>query len=593
MRRFMMFALMAACLLFQPSFSSASADDAISSEASANAPRLYSPFDEPQPRIPAEVLSDKRLDAKITVSVKNKNMKNVFSEISKRIGVKLVTSRELSGERPVIFLHDKSARDVMIEVSKLYGYHWLVKGKQDAWTYELFEGMAHSKRREQVRDSQETAQVDSLLDCVDICSRALDSDAELQKLQQTHPRLYNSTTEPLNNSILKVIRLMDRATLRSLVNDIGTTSDYSKLSPEMQAGVLNFLNAGMNSGGDPGPEPWTAERMGSARVQFKRWRASIFTPPHLIIIVSVPAKADGTGAAKFFEEWPDYDEGEPDLQTMAEAPPGRVIGDPLPKDIKITIKQSREQLYNGAILVGDVLAEIAKQGNLNVIADYYFQEASFPACKDEPLDKLVSEVCLKMEYTCQVEKDTLRFRFNKWYLQPLPEEPPLPMQEYWWRKITETGGLSLNDLIGIACLPGRQPFWGGFRLIPQAQQARLFPRTAKMVNMLGWTFENEACGPLGLHASRLNSKQFGLLTDWGEAIGIKDRPDDLLRSTVRIEKSGDPVNRLKFMLVLPDGVTREISMTARLDRLDEKACRVLAKEREAELVADRIELCLP
>ena len=519
-------------------------------------------------------------------------MKDLFLEISRQTGVKIVTDRDLRGERPIVFLRDKPLRDVMTEIANLYGYYWLVKGKRDAWTYDLFEDTVHAKRRDQVRDSQETAQVESLLDSVDICSKALDSDADLQELQKTHPRLYNSTTEPVNGAILKVIRLMDRATLRSLVNDIGMTLDYSKLSPEMQAGVLNFLNAGMNSGGDPGTEPWTAERMRSARVQFKRWRASIFAPPHLIIIVSVPAKADGTGAAKFFEEWPDYDEGEPDLQTMAEAPPGRVIGDPLPKDIKITVKQTRQQLYNGTILVGDALAAIADQAKVNVVADYYFQEIPIPACSEKPLDALVSEICRTMDYTCQVEKDTLRFRCNKWYLQPLPEEPPAKLQEYWWKKVADTGGLSLYDLIDIACLPGQQTFWGGFRFIPQARQARLFPRTARVVQMLG-SLEAEACTPMGLPVWKLGADQFARIADWAGVIGVKETPEGLLQCMIRIEKSGDPVNSLKFMLILPDGRPRSVGLTASLESLDEKKRRKLAEERAAELSSDRVEVAVP
>jgi hypothetical protein len=329
--------------------------------------------------------------------------------------------------------------------------------------------------------------------------------------------------------------------------------------------------------------------MQSAIVRLKRWRMTIFTPPHVMLVIGVPANKEGTGGSRIMCGWPGYSDGEPDLLNMPEAPPGRVIGDPLP-DAKITFEKQHEVYHYGVILMQDVLAAIAEQAKLNVVADYYFQEIDMPACSEEPLDKLVPELCLKMGYTCQVEKDTLRFKCNKWYLQPLQEEPPSKYQESLWKRLADTGALTLDDLMDIACLPGQQTFWGGFRFIPQAQQARLFPRTARLVRMLGSTLEAEAATAKGLPVSKMDAEQFSRIVDWAGIVGIKETPDGLLKSTVRIKRTGDPETNLQFTLVLPDGTSRNVALNARLEPFDEKARRTLAEERAAELAADRVDL---
>ncbi len=574
----------ALCLFLVTSIACLSADEA----AASTSPKIYSPFDEKKPKIPAEILSDKRLDKKVTISVKSRNMKDLFAEVRKQTGVSVVVAKELSGERPIVFFHDKPLRDVMVEISGLFGYYWLTKGRKDAWTYELFEDRVHAKRRDQVRDARESAQVEALLDCIDQASEALKSDAGLERLSKSNERLYRTGASPGKTELLKFIKLMDRDTIRGFLNDAGMTQDFKDMSAEMRSGVIKAINCEYIDR-DPTFTPLTAEQMQSGIVQLKRWRMSLFTPPHVMLVVAVPPREDGTGGMRAMCGWPAWDEGEPDLLTMPEAPPGQVIGDPVP-DAKITIEKKHEVLHYGAILLQDALAAIAEQAKLNVVADYYFQEAEVAACTDERLDKLVPEFCLKMGYTCQVEKGTLRFRCNKWYLQPLQDEPPSKFQESLWQHITDNGALTLDDLLDIACLPDQQTFWGGFRFIPQAQQARLFPRTARLVRMLGSILEDEARTPKGLPVSKLDADQFSRLADWAGVMGIKETQEGLLKSTILLEITGDPETNLKFTLVLPDGTHRNVALSGRLQPFDETARRTLATERAAELAADKIEL---
>jgi len=49
----------------------------------------YNPFDEPKQKVRDEILADKRLDVKVNVSCKSRNLKDLFADLSAKTGVKL------------------------------------------------------------------------------------------------------------------------------------------------------------------------------------------------------------------------------------------------------------------------------------------------------------------------------------------------------------------------------------------------------------------------------------------------------------------------------------------------------------------------
>ena len=111
--------------------------------------------------------------------------------------------------------------------------------------------------------------------------------------------------------------------------------------------------------------------------------------------------------------------------------------------------------------------------------------------------------------------------------------------------------------------------------------------------MLGSTLEREASSEKGLSVSKLDSEQFSRIVDWAGVMGIKETPEGLLKSTILLERSGNPETKLVFTLVLPDGTHRNVALNARLEPFDEKERRTLAAERAAELAADTVELSRP
>ncbi|NIN66430.1 MAG: hypothetical protein GTO63_17410, partial [Anaerolineae bacterium] len=63
----------------------------------------------------------------------------------------------------------------MTEISNLYGYYWLVKGKSDEWSYELFEDIRHAQRRDQLRqDYKDRAEI-LMADSTESARRLLDT----------------------------------------------------------------------------------------------------------------------------------------------------------------------------------------------------------------------------------------------------------------------------------------------------------------------------------------------------------------------------------------------------------------------------------
>ena len=152
----------------------------------------YSPFDESKPRIPREITEDKRLDVKVNVFIKSKNFRDLFAEISKQTGVKLTASRNIAAERAIIYFHARPLRDVMTEVSGLFGYYWLPKGKEGEYSFELREDSRHAKHRDDLRQARVDTENGLLLE---LLKQSANLDAERMKsLEKSNPEAYRSLT---------------------------------------------------------------------------------------------------------------------------------------------------------------------------------------------------------------------------------------------------------------------------------------------------------------------------------------------------------------------------------------------------------------
>lgn len=236
-----------------------------------------------------------------------------------------------------------------------------------------------------------------------------------------------------------------------------------------------------------------------------------------------------------------------------------IEGMPLPEKPEITIKELRWiDFWRQALYPGDVLQGIAEQSDVDVIADFHYQpNCHRSAVQGIPINKLVASICRDQDYSCQHEGKSIRLRFNKWFVQPLCEEPPASLIERCWKSLEDNGCISLDVQMEIASLPDKQMHWPGLGLIHAAS----FPAYAKdsllFLKALGPESRTIAQSEKGLPASSLLPDQYNQFVQWATTLKPDIPPSDLQQSviTMRYQEiwNDDGGNNYKLILTLPDG----------------------------------------
>lgn len=594
-------ALLILLLICGISSSTQAADQSESSVAISQSTKAYSPFDEPRPKIPQEIIDDKRLGQKVKVFAKSKNMKQLFADLSAKTGVKITANRELWGERPIIYFHKRPLRDVMTEVSGLYGYRWLITGKPGAYTYELFEDTRHAERRDQLRQGQKDALDELLLKLVKVCADG-SKDEVFKRITQNKPGMYEFLTGDYGKGLAKVYSKLGEDFLRKTFTEGRSSLLFSDLPPDIQTTILDWHNEVDKASWERSRQestlpfqPLTMQDMADATIQFNRMPAGIFGMPRLGLEIGTH---QGTTNTQWMAQWP-LGLGEGDIRTLTdqEPLPEKLIGDKLPDAPAITVPAKRKP----RLILGDVLQGIAEQSGKHIIADYYFQEMYPKPADKEPLGRLVRRLCDELDYSCRTNGSMLTFRFNKWFVQSLQEEPPAKLVEAWWTKIETMGRLEFQDLLDLACLPEKQMLWGGFRFMPGVISARRSPATWRLWDSFGTELEAIARTEEGLPVSQLNRNQFEELLAWVKLLEVKPEAD-ISKATIKLsdQKSGNaiavfvvfPANQVvgeTLRLQFPDRYTHQISVIPPTP-LTEKDRRELAAQRKADAEADVIEV---
>lgn len=521
----------------------------------------YRPFDEPKPKPAKEILTDSRLDKRVKVFVKSKNVKQLFAELSAKTGVKIVAAHDLWGERPIIYFHKRPLRDVMTEVSGLFGYHWFVTGKPGAYEYELFEDIRHAKRRDQLRQERMRAADELLLDFVKrLAAGALNEDA-LKRLQSSDMNSYRGITYPRRKEDAGLFVQMGEPFLRKALAEGLVSCRFSDLPPKCQATLCERANRfnkdiwdAAKAQGIQAPElvAFTPEDMASVTVDVKLSNRTSYWAGALELNVQV---------AEEYRHFPGVRVSSPAEQVARDLaglePASTVDGKPLPEKPEITVKEFRWMDYFARVLLlGDVLQAVAEQSDMDVIADFYHTQGFRRPVQKAPIAKLVTSLCEDIAYSARYDGTTTRLRFNKWFARPLCEEPPGSLIEACWRSLAENGCISLDVQMEMASLPEKQMQWPGFGLIHGA-----FPSYAKdslrLLKAFGPKLRSQAQSEQGLPASTLTPGQYDQYVQW--AITLKpDVPPEALQQSVialRFDKqiNDDGGNNYKLILNLPDG----------------------------------------
>jgi len=573
----------------------------LAGDSPGSATKAYSPFDEPRPKVPQEIIDDKRLGQKVKVFVKSKNMKQIFADLSAKTGVKITANRELWGERPIIYFHKRPLRDVMTEVSGLYGYYWLISGKSGAYEYELFEDISHAKRRDEILKKLKAEQDDLL---VEFTERFVEDDKTPARFAESDPTARHWLTSPSCKEFAKLVCGFGTDFLSRVLAHQNSTCRFTDLPAEQQWAIVDWLNAEharaveeiRQRGHKPPALPtYNATDLAGIVVRFKRDASEPFGMPRLLMD-SLPEEGPGIGRL----EWPPWPIEEDDIRRALGHPvPEYTMSEkPLPEEPKITADKPRWFDRWRGLLVGDVLQAIGEQSEFDVIADYYFQEGYVKPFTKLPLNQAVGLVCeTTNDYSCQVAGATLRFRYYPWFTEKLTEEPSAPLIEECWKEIGEKGILSFDTMVEIACLPDKQRKWPGLRCIPYAGRAALSDvygaPTLRMWRVLGTDLvsaaESEECLPV----SKLDREKRNQLLNWARLMRDDIALENLEGGTVRIryvDRSDDEGGNYHELSVgLTDGteIKEHVSVLTALGKDNRKG---LIDQRKADAEADAIEV---
>jgi hypothetical protein len=96
--------------------------------------------------------ADTRLLRKVTLHEKGTALSDFCAELQKQTGVELTASRRVADEKVTIFEEERSAREVMREVARLFGFFWLRSGHEGAYRYELDQDLRSQLAEEELRN---------------------------------------------------------------------------------------------------------------------------------------------------------------------------------------------------------------------------------------------------------------------------------------------------------------------------------------------------------------------------------------------------------------------------------------------------------
>lgn len=521
----------------------------------------YDPFDEPKPKQPKEILTDTRLDKHVKVFVKSKNLQQLFGELTAKTGVKTQVSQSLRGERAIIYFHDRPLRDVMTEVSNLFGYYWSVDGTPGHYRYGLYEDIRHAKRREQLRQAPVEFQSEVFLEYLRKLAAGTLNEEAMKRLQSSDPNFYRWITHSGAKEEVGLLLQLGEPFLRKVMAGDGVSCRFAELPPQWQAAMCekaNRFNAGVwdsaKAQGIQVPElvPFTPEAMASVIVETKMSGRSAYHAGSLELKVKLP---DEDRYFLGLRVSPPREQVARDLTGME--PVSKMGGDPLPEKPEITIKELRwVSFFQRGWVLGDILQAMAEQSDMDSIADYYHRGSGSKPVQKAPIGKLVASMCDDLDYSGRYDGTTIRLRSNKWFVQPLCEDPPASLIEACWKSLAENGCISLDVQMAIASLPDKRMQWPGFGMIHGAACSDE-KDSLRLLAALGPALRSQAQSERGLPASSLMPDLYNQFAQWAATLKPGVAAGDLPQSVITLKFtkiwSDDGGDHYDLACNLPDG----------------------------------------
>jgi hypothetical protein len=186
---------------------------------------------------------DARLFQKVGLQQKAVSLEELCRELARQSGIRIEASRGVADEKVTAFVKERSLREVMRQVTRLFGYTWLRVGKGGEYRYELIQDLRSQLMEEELRNR-------------DLNEAFLAMDREMQALR---PYL-GLTPEQLRAKAEAAPTPEQKKRLRDLVGaGWGGLQMYFRLSPEEMAALRTGQRLAFSSQPEPKEQPLPSE----------------------------------------------------------------------------------------------------------------------------------------------------------------------------------------------------------------------------------------------------------------------------------------------------------------------------------------------
>jgi len=107
-------------------------------------------------------ISDARLYKEITLSLKYASMDELCAELKRQTGVDITAGRNVADDNVTIFIGSRPVREVMREISRVFGFIWERNGSEGAYTYMLKQDTAAQIAEEKLRNDDVSKSIETL-----------------------------------------------------------------------------------------------------------------------------------------------------------------------------------------------------------------------------------------------------------------------------------------------------------------------------------------------------------------------------------------------------------------------------------------------
>jgi hypothetical protein len=181
---------------------------------------------------------DGRLTRKVTLQLKATALADLCEQLRSDTGIQLAAGQSVADEKVTLFCRSMPLREVMRQLSRLFGYTWLRSGKEDAFRYELTQDLRSQLLEEELRNRDRNA---ALL--------ALD-----REIQQYRPYLGLSPDEALARA--ETARPEEKKLLEQLAGEVWAPLQLlARLSPQEMAALRDRQKLTFSTAPRPGEQP--------------------------------------------------------------------------------------------------------------------------------------------------------------------------------------------------------------------------------------------------------------------------------------------------------------------------------------------------